>query len=125
MDSTALQRIQQAKLDRLEELEVQAAMHGNSAPPHILTERDALRTDLDLIGAVTDPPIGADLRRALRRYDQLDFNLNVTAGLVQRVTKIEEALTRDAAQRPIRQWILNGWLFAISIGILYLVIRGL
>lgn len=123
MDSNALQRIQEAKLRRLEELEVQAATHGTTAPPHIITERDALRTDLDLIGAVTDPPIGADLRRALRRYDQLDFNLNVTAGLVQRVTKIEEALTRDAAQRPLRQWILNGWLCIISIGVLYLIFR--
>lgn len=125
MDSTALHRIQEAKLKRLEELEVQAATQGNATPPHILTERDGLRAELGFIDVVLNPQLGSETKRALRRFDQLDLVVNVVAGLVQRVSAMEKNQVADAAQRRIRQQVLNAWLFVISIGVLYLVFRGM
>jgi hypothetical protein len=97
MDSNALQRIQEAKIRRLEELEVQAAARGNNAPPEVLTERDALRAELGFI--------------------------DVVAGLVQRLTLLEQRIDRDGGQRWVRQQILNAWLALITIGVLYLILR--
>lgn len=123
MDNGALQRIQEAKMRRLEELEVQAAGFGTSAPPHIVTERDALRGELGFLDAVTNPPIGAETRRAMKRFDQLELVVNVVAGLVQRVSAMEQSHAADARQRWIRQQVVNAWMAAISIGILYLIFR--
>lgn len=123
MDNDALKRIHDAKLKRLEELEVQAATHGTLAPPHIINERDSLRAELGFIDAATNPPIDAQTKRVLKRFDQLELVVNVVAGLVQRVTTMEQAYQRDAAQRTIRQHVLNAWLAVITIGVLYLVLR--
>lgn len=125
MDSDALRRIQEAKIRRLEVLEEQAASLGGTAPPHIITERDTLRAELGFIDALTNPPIGAETRRAMKRFDQLDLVVNVVAGLVQRVSTMEASYKSDAAQRLIRQHILNAWLAIITIGVLYLVFRGM
>lgn len=123
MDSTALHRIQGAKLRRLEELEVQAAARGANTPPEVLTERDALRIELGIIDAALNPQIGSETKRALRRFDQLDLVVNVVAGVVQRLSTLEQRIDQDSSQRWVRQQILNAWLALITIGVLYLILR--
>jgi hypothetical protein len=123
MDNGALQRIQEAKLKRLEELEVQAAMHGSTAPPHIITERDALRSELGFLDVALNPQLSSETKRALRRFDQLELVVNVVAGLVQRVSAMEQRDLANGKQRWVRQQVLNAWLAAISVGVLYLIFR--
>jgi hypothetical protein len=123
MDSRPLDAVREAKERRLAILEERAAQRGIDAPAEVVSEISDLRAQLDIIAAATNPPIDEPIRRALRRYDQIDFNISVTAGLMGRVTKIEEAIKSDKAQRIVRQWVLNTWLFLITAGVLYLILR--
>jgi hypothetical protein len=72
---------------------------------------------------VLNPQFGSETKRALRRFDQLELVVNVVAGLVQRLTLLEQRIDRDGGQRWVRQQILNAWLALITIGVLYLILR--
>lgn len=48
--------LRQAKEQRLQALEMQQAQKGNDTPPHILTEIDQLRTDIDLMDVTPVSP---------------------------------------------------------------------
>lgn len=116
MRDEALAKIRQAKIRRLETIEVQIATHGEAnAPPELLTEREDLRREIGIVGAVADGAIDDATRRLLRRYDQADLNLNVLTNLVQRVTQVEEWLTNDRTERARRQLYLNLWLGTMTI----------
>lgn len=116
MRDEALIKIREAKIRRLEAIELQVAMHGEAnAPAELLNERDDLRSATGIIGAVADGAIDDGTRKLLRRYDQADLNINVLTNLVKRVTTIEEWLTADRSERGKRQLALNLWLGAMTI----------
>lgn len=116
MRDEALAKIRQAKIRRLEGIEIQIAQHGEShAPIELLTERDDLRREVGIVGAVADGAIDDSTRRLLRRYDQADLNINVMTNLVQRVTHMEEWLSSERGERARRQLYLNLWLGAMTI----------
>lgn len=116
MRDEALAKIRQVKIRRLEQIEIQVATHGEpNAPAELLTERDDLRREVGIVGAVADGAIDDSTRKLLRRYDQADLNLNVLTNLVQRVTRVEEWLTLDRSERGRRQLYLNLWLGAMTI----------
>jgi len=112
----ALAKIRQAKIRRLEHIEIQIASAGDMhAPVELLNEREDLRREVGIVGAVADGNIDDSTRRLLRRYDQADLNLNVMTNLVQRVTRIEEWTAADHGERSRRQLYLNLWLGAMTI----------
>jgi hypothetical protein len=116
MRDEALAKIRQAKIRRLEHIEISIATAGDThAPVELLTERDDLRREIGIVGAVADGNIDDATRKLLRRYDQGDLNLNVLTNLVQRVTHIEEWLSSDRPERARRQLYLNLWLGAMTI----------
>jgi hypothetical protein len=116
MRDEALAKIRTAKLRRLEVIEVQIAQHGEaSAPAELLTEREDLRREVGIVGAVADGAMDDSTRKLLRRYDQADLNLSVLTNLVRRVTNMEEWLSSDRGERGRRQLYLNLWLGAITI----------
>lgn len=116
MRDEALAKIRQAKIRRLEGIELQIATHGeSSAPIELITERDDLRREVGIVGAVADGAMDDSTRKLLRRYDQADLNLNVMTNLVQRVTHMEEWLASDRGERGKRQLYLNLWLGAMTI----------
>lgn len=116
MRDEALAKIRQAKIRRLEHIELQIATHGEpTAPIELITERDDLRREVGIVGAVADGAIDDTTRKLLRRYDQADLNLNVMTNLVQRVTRIEEWTSADRGDRARRQLYLNLWLGAMTI----------
>lgn len=133
MQDEAIERIRAAKLRRLEELEVQIAVHGEiDSPPHLLTQRDQLRTELGLLDPIGKPPIDAATRRTVRKYyqDDLDFLMDQLAKFGQRLTSLEETVRLDLAARRPRQLVLNVWLGGISatvimvaIGVLALLLK--
>lgn len=116
MRDEALVKIREAKIRRLEAIELQIAIHGEpNAPPELLNERDDLKSSTGIIGAVADGSVDDSTRKLLRRYDQADLNINVLTNLVQRVTRIEDWLTSDRTERGRRQLYLNLWLGAMTI----------
>jgi|KBSSwiStaDraftv2_1062776.scaffolds.fasta_scaffold140908_3 hypothetical protein len=116
MRDEALAKIRQAKIRRLEHIEIQIASAGDMhAPVELLNEREDLRREVGIVGAVADGAIDDSTRRLLRRYDQADLNLNVMTNLVQRVTRIEEWTAADHGERSRRQLYLNLWLGAMTI----------
>lgn len=116
MRDEALAKIRQAKIRRLEGIELQIAQHGETnAPIELLNERDDLRQSIGIVGAVADGAIDDSTRKLLRRYDQADLNLNVMTNLVQRVTRMEEWFGVDRSERGRRQLYLNLWLGAMTI----------
>lgn len=115
MRDEALAKIKTARLRRLEVLEEQIAIVGESnADPAQLIERDKLRETLGIVEAA-DPTIDDETRRVLRRYDQADLNINVLANVVKRLTALEEWWSTDNVKRGQRQTVLNLWLGAITI----------
>lgn len=124
MRDEALEKIQEAKLSRLEILEIQIATVGEThAEPSQITERNQLKNQLGLVNVFADSPINDDpeMRQWIRQRDQKDLNAIVWSGLVTRVTNLEEWIAFDRASRPSRQRVLNIWLGLLSIGMLLII----
>lgn len=122
MRDEVLQRIREMKLRRLEILEEQIAAVGEPyAKPQELIERDDLKKFLGFSSAVVEGGLSEEDRKLFRRYDQVDLNISVLSGLVQRVTSLEEWIAVDRALRPGRQRVLNAWLFLVSAGLLIIL----
>lgn len=122
MRDAALQRIQTAKIRRLEIMEEQIATVGEiHAEPSLITERDDLKKQLGLVSAVVDGSVDDETRRLLRRYDQADLNIAVLSNVVQRVSALEEWIGFDRGSRESRQRVLNLWLGLISAVVLIIL----
>jgi hypothetical protein len=109
-----------AKERRLHQLRLQAAELGLHTPPHVLTEIDQLEHDLAALAAVAHPPVGEDVRRLLRRYDQLDLVTNTLAAAIGRLTRLEEAFDADRQLRSQRQTAVDRQMRALFAGLLTL-----
>ncbi len=115
MRDVALEKIRAAHLRRLEILEEQIAINGETtANPAQIAERDRLRETLGIVEAA-DPTIDDETRRVLRRYDQADLNINVLANVVKRLTIVEEWLAFDRGDRGRRQMVMNVWMIVLTI----------
>lgn len=132
MRDEALDKIRTAKLSRLEVLEVQAAEFGLEAPPHLINERERLRTELGLLDSLGHPPIDAATRRTVRKYyqDDTDFFIDQLAKFGMRLTGLEDTVRTDLAARRPRQLVLNVWLggitatvIMVAIGVLALLLK--
>lgn len=101
--------IAQIELRRLAELEKQAATYGPSTEPAVLIEIQELRHKHG-----TSP--GRFVRPAGQRDKQIDVDylVNMVAGMFRRLIAIEDRNTKEDATRPRRQMVLNIWLGAIS-----------
>lgn len=123
--ATHAAQLREVKQRRLEALEIQAAELGNATPPHITTEMEQIKAGLIALTVAEVPEIQEDVKRVLRRYDQLDLVVQTLAGVVVRLTQQEQRSERDGAERIRRQTVLNAWLALLSLGVFYLIIRSL
>jgi hypothetical protein len=100
------------ELRRLAELEKQAALYGPQTEPAVLIEIQELRHKHGAPARFVRPPGGRDARL------DYDFLMNTVAAALQRVAAIEIRNTKEDADRPRRQFVLNLWLGAISAAVL-------
>lgn len=101
--------VRRNKERRLDELEQQAAIIGVSTPPHVLTEIDDLRAELELVD-VLQQQIDPKIREAAKGIDYSDLLLNFLASHARRLTSIEawqtsrdEKIEKDEAERVQRR----------------------
>jgi len=118
-----LAELRDTKQRRLDALEVQASQFGFETPAHITNEIDQLRIDLARLSMADAPPVSDDVRKVLRRYDAIDLITQTVAGVVVRLTLIEQAYKADGGERVRRQVRLNLWLGLISFLLIVLIIR--
>jgi len=106
--------VEQIEAQRLERLEVQAAMHGPLTPPHILIEIQELKHKNRAHSGMT--------RRQLVGGLDYDFLMNVVAAALVRLGAVETSLKTNDRQRQIRQLIHDLWMVVITIMIFLLLI---
>lgn len=99
--------VRQAKLARLDVLELQAAQQGISTPPHITTEIRQLREELDLPVVVSSPPlergveeIKVHLQNVLR---EVQIAVNTGTKNMERLSRLEKQAEEDREERHERQ----------------------
>jgi len=102
-------RVRSAKEQRLEELEVQAAKYGVGVPPHIATEIEDLRAELDVVSVLDRKPIDRALREVLAQTDYADLIGKFMADHSRRIRSLEDQLTKleeylVESRNVVRQW---------------------
>lgn len=115
MRSDALEAIRAAKLRRLEELELRQATMGRATDPADTTEIEDLRAQLGILDSGSNAHIDYETRRAIRSVDQHDFNLNVLASLVQRLTRVEEVMQSLTSQSQETRRRVNVLIIVIAL----------
>jgi hypothetical protein len=87
-----LDAIREARQERLNELELQAARFGYRTPPEIANEIRQLKADLGLVEAVGQPDVSEELLQLLGRFAQRRATDDLVLRMQQSIREIERSV---------------------------------
>src|SRR5689334_12379222 len=91
-----LDAIREARQERLNELELQAARFGYRTPPEVANEIRQLKADLGLVEAVGQPDVSEEILQLLRR-------------VAQRRSTVALLLEVEVSVRSLECWLQELW----------------